>query len=274
MNSPSVNPDRDIVTGLAVGGGESDHRVDRAAEVARLIAEWTRIGAGFNVDPAESTPDLERLILDTSRYAAADSRLFSMATTWLGMYDKLVARHRLARLVVAELEPGYRPVLGLLLDLASTVKPTAHFNAAMAHCPPADLAEPLFEIDRQSEAFRARAERRASDISRRWNLWIEPMPPKKDAIRPGSWIIDHNPEFRARADFKGDLRASIMESLRADASVGGSESELARACGATRVAVRSALEDLETAGWILRVSRHNRRAAVIRHDAEASVSTN
>lgn len=245
---------------LSVGGASETDRPDPG----HLVAAWTRLGAGFNVDPAPQTPDLERLILDTARIASTDSRLFAMAMTWLGLYDKLVARHRLAHLTLTELEPGYRPVLGLLLELASTVKPTAHYNAAIAHCDPAELPEPLFDVDRHSAALRARAERRASDISRRWNLWVDPLAPKKDAIRPAAWISEHNPDLRARAEFKGDLRASIIETLRADASAGASETELARACGVTRMAVRAALNDLELAGRIQRVANRNRRGVIIR----------
>ncbi|MCC6679166.1 MAG: GntR family transcriptional regulator [Phycisphaerales bacterium] len=242
----------------------------RRCEVDRLIAEWTRIGAGFNVEPAAETPDIERLLLDTARLASADSRLFAMAMTWLSMYDRLVARHRLARLVLAELEPGYRPVLGLLLELAQAQRGGGHLNSVIALCAPADLPGPLFEVDRGSPALAARAEQRASEASKRWNLWTEDMPVKRDAIRPAGWIIDHNPIFRARADFKGDLRASILEVLRGDAAAGASESELARHCGVTRMAVRAALADLELGGWVMRETGRRRTRTVIRERADAT----
>lgn len=243
----------------------------RAGEVDRLIADWTRLGAGFNVEPAGRTPDIERLLLDTARIASSDSRLFAMAMTWLSMYDKLVARHRLARLVIAELEPGYRPVLGLLLELSQGARGGSHFNSVIALCAPAELPGPLFDVDRASPALAARAKRRAGEASKRWNLWTEELPLKKDAIRPAAWVIDRNPEFRARADFKGDLRASILEVLRADASAGASESELARHCGVTRMAVRSALADLELGGWVARETNRNRMRTVIR---EMTTATN
>lgn len=248
------------------GGGLGDAEA-RRCEVDRLIAAWTRIGAGFNVEPAERSPDIERLILETARCASMDSRLFAMAMTWLSMFDRLVARHRLGRLVMTELEPGYRPVLGLLLELAQVSRRGGHFNAVIAMCGPAELAGPLFEVDRGSGALSARAERRASEVSRRWNLWTEEMAVKKDAIRPAGWIIDHNPVFRARADFKGDLRASIVEVLRVDAAAGASESELARHCGVTRMAVRAALADLELGGWVLREAGSHRTRTVMRQRA-------
>jgi len=257
------------VDGRAAGLELRDPHAARA-EVDRLIAAWTRIGAGFNVEPSPRTPDVERLLLDTARAASRDSRLFAMAMTWLSMYDKLVARHRLARLVATELEPGYRPVLGLLLELAQSAGRGGHFNAVMALCPPAELPGPLFDVDRHNPALAARAERRASPVSQRWNLWTEELPVKKDAIRPAGWIIDHNPVLRARADFKGDLRASILEVLRADASAGASESELARACGVTRMAVRAALADLELGGWVAREPSRNRMRTVMRRDLAAS----
>jgi len=37
---------------------------------------------------------------------------------------------------------------------------------------------------------------------------------KDDAIRPASWIVEHNQPMRLRADLKGDLRASIMAALQ------------------------------------------------------------
>lgn len=254
------------VGGVAFHEGPAEAEA-RRREIDRLVAAWTRLGAGFNVEPASETPDLERLILDTARCAAGDSRLFAMAMTWLSMYERLVARHRLARLVVAELEPGYRPVLGLLLASAQAGRRTGHFNGVIALCGPAELPGPLFEVDRASAALTARAERRASALSRRWNLWTEELPIKKDAIRPAAWIIDHNPVLRARADFKGDLRSSIVEVLRADAAAGASESELARHCGVTRMAVRAALADLELGGWVVREHGGHRTRTVIRDRA-------
>lgn len=259
-----VRADRGPGAGVGLAGGDRDDARARRGEVDRLIAEWTRAGAGFNIEPAGATPDLERLLLDTARCASADSRLFTMAMSWLSMYDRLVARQRLARLVVTELEPGYRPVLGFLLELAQAGRGGGHFNAVIALCPPAELAGPLFDVDRASPALAARAERRASAESRRWGLWTEELAVKKDAIRPAGWVIDHNPVFRARADFKGDLRASIVECLRADSASGASESELARACGVTRMAVRAALADLELGGWVQRLTERNRTRTVMR----------
>jgi len=217
-----------------------------------LIAQWTRLGAAFDTQPADESPDLERLLLQTARLTPQSERVFVIAATWLGKYGCLIARHRLKRLLVDELEPQHRPVLGLLLDTAREETGTAHFNGVIRSCSPAAEAGPLFEIEREDARLCGLAKRHASPISRRWNLWARPFQAKDDALRPARWIIERNAACRSRADFKGDLRASIMAALGNDPRAGESELSLARSCGATRSAVRQSLEDLERAGRIVR----------------------
>jgi hypothetical protein len=63
-----------------------------------------------------------------------------------------------------------------------------------------------------------------------------------------------------RADFKGDLRASILAELDANPDSGASESALARACGATRAATIDAVGKLELSGRVSRQRKQNRLA--------------
>ena len=223
-----------------------------------IIAQWTRVGAGFSARPAGVSPDLERLLLATARAASGNSRLVIMAATWLCRYGSLIAKHRLKRLIIDELEPQYQPVLGLLLDTVRQWTGASRFNAAIGICDPADSPRPLFEIERANEAFRRMAEARASEVSRRWNLWAPEFEPKFDALRPAAWIMQMNPDYQERAGLKGDLRASLLLELQDDPQAGASESELARRCGAERAAIRDALDDLELAGRIERRAEKNR----------------
>ncbi|MCA9291663.1 MAG: hypothetical protein KDA25_11090 [Phycisphaerales bacterium] len=235
-------------------------------DVDRLAAQWARIGAAFNAAPSASTPDLERLLIETVRRAPADARLFIMAGTWLCRYGGLVARHRLRRLAIHELNRHERPVLGLLLDLVRREARTAHFNEVIAACrehADVDVAEPLFDIYRRRPALVESLRRRATAISRLWGRLCEAIVFKFDALRPARWIIRMNPSFRTRADLGGDLRCSILETLAAEPDAGASESALARACGVTRRAVHAALDHLILAGRVDAIADGRRRHIVL-----------
>lgn len=160
-----------------------------------LPALWARAGAMFMACPAPTSPDLERLLLDTARQASNNSRLFIMAASWLAMYGQKVCATRLARLIREELEGEFRPIMGLLLDTARQESGTSCFDAAIAACSPAPEPKPLFEIEQRNPTLRRFAERHASTTSRKWNLWAPDFKPKYDAIRPEAWVNTENPEF-------------------------------------------------------------------------------
>jgi predicted transcriptional regulator len=84
--------------------------------------------------------------------------------------------------------------------------------------------------------------------------------------------MHHNPGLIARADFRGDLRASVLASLEHDAGAGQSELELARRCGGSRAQVRSALENLELTGKVRRMRTDRDRRTQISL-GECSVSS-
>jgi DNA-binding GntR family transcriptional regulator len=69
--------------------------------------------------------------------------------------------------------------------------------------------------------------------------------------------MQRHPDFVLRADFKGDLRASVMASLAFDEGAGESELALAAAAGGSRAQIRKALDNLEMTG---RVRRHRSKA--------------
>jgi len=225
-----------------------------------VITRWARLGILFNTATAKREVDIERLLLETARCAHASSRLFILAVTWLTQYGQYVAKHRLTRLIRQELQAEHQPTMGLLLDL-SREKSDANshrFNQAIQACGAAIDQRPLFDIDRLNDFFIRTARQNASALSIKWGRWMADFELKLDAIRPASWIIRHNPTMQWRADFKGDLRASILASLEADPDSGASESELARACNATRAAIVDAVGKLELSGRVSRQRMQNR----------------
>lgn len=235
-----------------------DERLDN------VIAKWTRLGVGFGGAPSSESPDLERVVLETARCAPAMARLFIMATTWLHRYGELIAKHRLRRLVRDELEPAHHATLGLMLDAAQRDTHPPRFASIIRDLTPASEPRPLFEVERASEALAARAEVRASALSAAWGVWCEAFEFKDDALRPANWVMRMNPGLVARADFRGDLRASVLASLTHDAGAGRSELELARRCGGSRAQVRHALDNLELTGKASRRrSESDRRTSIL-----------
>jgi len=223
----------------------------------QLARDWARVGVLFGAVPAEASPDLERLLIASAGAASANSRLLRAIVTWLAHYSEFVARHRLARLIATEASPLESAALGLALETAAKVGGTSALNEAIGACTPLKVARPLFDIE--SGALAELAYRRASEESKRWGVWAAPIEPALDTLRPAAWVLAHNPTYRDRIVRKGDLRCSIIESLRHDAPRGvRSEAELARLAGATRAAVRKALESLVLEGDV-RVFERNAR---------------
>lgn len=217
----------------------------------QLESAWTRLGVLFNVEPAAATPDPERLLLQTAANLSANSRLLDLAATWLVRHGSMVARHRLRRLAVGQLPRSLQPRLGLLIASAVALGAEPELKIIAAVCQPAEASEhgPLADVHRDRGPLADLAFRHASDLSRVWGVWAPPVRLRDEAIRPAGWVIDANPDLRERALRRGDLRCSIVESLRRDA--GGcvrSEMELARLVGASRAAVRKALSALLAEG--------------------------
>jgi hypothetical protein len=231
-----------------------------AADLDHVLAQWARVGIGVDVAPHTTTPDLERLILQTAECAAQMPRLFILAATWLHGFGELVAKHRLRGLVRREMHAHQGPVLGLLLSIAQDGTHPPRFASVLRDLHAEPDPRPLFDIERSNPLLAARAARRASALSRRWGVWCEEFEFKDDALRPASWMFATNPELVARADFRGDLRASVLAALRHDADAGHSELELARRAGGSRAQVRAALDNLELTGKArrIRVSQRHR----------------
>ncbi|MFM7051517.1 MAG: hypothetical protein ACKOYN_05200, partial [Planctomycetota bacterium] len=168
-----------------------------------------------------------------------------------------VAKHRFRRLVAEELARDLQPALGALLDTAQASQSPKEFESVVSQLSPAEEPRPVFAVMRRNEIFATHAQRRSGEIGRRWRVYLidEPLRPK--VLRPASWIMKRHPDFVLRADFKGDLRASVMASLAFDEGAGESELALARAAGGSRAQVRRALDNLEMTG---RVRRYRSKA--------------
>lgn len=222
-----------------------------------LESRWARLGVLFNCAPAAEPPDIERTLLDTARALPDNPRLFPLVLTWLARHGHAVARHRLKRLITAELEPEHRPALGLLLDEAVAHGAPAELRTPRDACRSASHPAPLAAAFRTHPALLRVAESEASPLSRRWGVWLPPVQPKPDAIRPAPWIRTQNPSWASRVIRRGDLRASVLETLRLDlAGSADSIAALAHATAATRPAVTDAIHALEEEGAVLHHQRN------------------
>lgn len=219
-----------------------------------VYSGWKKLGANFNVGPAPITPDLERLLIETAGVIPENSRLYVVVLSWLAANYRLVCRHRLAGLAAGISDPVSSAVLGFMLEEAKTILSTDHFNIAIKQCESLTEPRPLFLVDCISDSFKNTAEAKSGDISRKWGLWCEDISLKPESVRPVSWIINNNPALIHRAIFNGNLRASIIETLKHDSDSGQSESLLARCCNVTRKALRDALDHLEYCQAVHRVN--------------------
>lgn len=218
-----------------------------------LERDWAQLGVLFGCEPSGEPPDLERLLLATARRCPDNARLLPLAVTWLVEYGGFVARHRFKRLVQDELQLHAQAALGLIIDEAVANGATSDLVIVAEVCRPRERPSPLATVHRDNAALARIAEKHSSDASRRWGVWTPPVTLKRDAIRPVSWLLGRNPEYRDRIVRQGDLRVSILETLRRDVPDGTapSTSALTRSSGATRTAVRKALAALELEGEVV-----------------------
>jgi len=215
---------------------------------------WSKLGAAFNVKAADTTPDIEQLLIDTAAALPKKARLFPVAATWLCKNYRLVCRHRLAGLAARIDNPQTSAALGLLLDTVKSKIDIDHFNIAIKKCKALKKAEPLFEIDRSNHKLTVMAKTTSCEMGLKWGLWHPELQLKKDTIKTTDWIMNENKTLINRAVFNGNLRASILETLICEKQAGQSESALAKCCGVTRKAIREALDHLEFCRMITRNS--------------------
>lgn len=228
-----------------------------------LLRQWARLGILFGVQPADTTPDIEKLLIDTVVMLPQIPRLLPACVTWLTHYERLVCRHRLAVFAADVSAAETSAALGLLLSIAKQFSKTEHLHLAVNTCRPLTQSRPLFMVDRMSPTLARLALNKSDSLGRQWGLAYDAIQLKQDAIRPLSWVMRHNPSLKDRALFSGNLRVSILETLAHDKHAGQSESVLARRCRATRKAVREALDHLEFCQLVARQSFADRTQIVL-----------
>ncbi len=214
-------------------------------DLERILSQWVRLGAMFNVSPARKTPDIEQLLIDTTSFVPSFARLHAMTISWLVRYHRLICRHRLAVLAGRIDAPESSAILGYILTVARQHSRSDHFNLAIKACRALLKPQPLFDVYRRNPAMIKLAKQQADPLSLPWGLLAPPERLYDDAIRPSEWILSKNPSLKLRATFGGQLAASILVTLSDDPDAGSSESALSRTCRATRSAIRDALEHLE-----------------------------
>ncbi|GEM_PF-2418527 len=216
-----------------------------------IARDWARLGVLFNVTPAEQTPDVEGLLLNTVRSTSGNSRLLIMAATWMVHYADYVAKRRLAIRIRDELEIQYQPIMGLLLEWVQTHGHRNHhrFREALKYCARACESGPLLMVNRRSALLRKISEQRASVLSRRWGVWMEEFEIRDKVLRSPEWIAQENPALQISALCGGDLVATIAADAAAGLTSFQSESQMARRYGASRAATRDAVLKLKMAGY-------------------------
>jgi biotin operon repressor len=201
------------------------------------------------------------LLAETARGIAGNPRLLVMAVTWLAEHHGIVETDRLAKLA-EKLRGRDSARLGLLLETAQEFIGADVFGQVLAVCQPWEQPEPLFDVDRRRPSLARLAQEGASPISRKWGLWAQPLDAlKHGAMRPASWIAQHNPTFVLRSLLKRDVRSKVITALAEQGLTQVSETDLTRRAGCTRRAMHLALENLETSGLIVR-KRQGRSYAI------------
>ena len=223
---------------------------------------WARLGVMLNVESANDTPDLERLLLDTARLAPNNVRLFILAVNWLNRFNAYVAGHRLARLVLGELGEDARLVLGLMLEWAEAT----NLRLAIDVCrrSTSRTSRPLSNAENSMSVLRRQAEQSASDLSKKWGRWLsdDAVRMKHDVIRPVAWVAKYNPILAVRSTLR-DVAASVVAEWPKGFEV-NSVLEVARKIGATRLATDSALHVLELAGRVELEKAPGQRGTIVR----------
>jgi hypothetical protein len=237
-------------------------RKTTSATEAEVAAAWARLGVMLNVAPANHTPDVERLLLDTARLASGNIRLFLLAATWLRRFSSYVAGHRLARLVHDELEDDARPVLGLMLEWAGEIN--LKYAIDVSRGTMSQSGRPLSDAENGMAVLRRQAEQSANALSKKWGRWLssDAMRMKHDAIRPVSWVARHNSALAARSTL-GDVATSVVAEWPKGGEVDGAM-EVSRRIGASRIATNGALHLLELAGRVEIEKTPGRRGMIVR----------
>lgn len=214
-----------------------------------LMRAWTRLGALFNTAPAATRLDLEQLIVETATVARHDERLFVMAASWLAEHHHLVDARRLGRQLDA-VDASASATAGAMLAMAAqaTTGSTA-LEAAMTHCQPLAVPEPLFPVMARHPGLLALVQAETLPLFAAWGFWHNDANLKPNTIRPIGWILQHCPELRIRALLGTGLDAEVIELVTATPRT---VAEVARETGASYPAAHAAVMRLQGRGLLAR----------------------
>ena len=233
-----------------------------------IEGRWARLGLRIAHAPAAATPDIERLFIDTCGLLPHKPHMLPGLVTWIALYGNFIARHRLRRLVQACVSPEAKAAAGLIAELAIAVGGPQDLAMTIESCLPIKPGKPLAVAHRSDQAMMKMSEAYAADLSVKWGLWTAECEADPRYVMPVQWILTRNPGMRERVVRKGDLRSTILETLRHDTGgVADSELALARLSGATRAAVHSAVYSLvqEGAVEVAPHERHKRKVVIRLH---------
>ena len=214
---------------------------------SHILAAWARLGIAWNIPPARQTPHMETLLVQSMAFIPSNARLAVLIANWLSVYWRCVGRDSL-RGLAQHASPRDQATLGILLDTADQWLPTPIFRGLTRRLSPMATPQPLLLTDQTRPALARLAELEASPISRHWGLWCLPIEPKRNAIRPSSWVLKTNPALRFRSLFKGSLKTSLLSALETLDPSAATVTALSRQCHVTRKAVYEALDDLQFSG--------------------------
>lgn len=175
-----------------------------------LYSQWTRIGVGFDLDPAQETVSVESLFIQTCSVASEFPRLFWAAASWLSVHHQLVNGRLLAK-ELETLDSQFSAVAGAILSVAIELNPTAStLDKVTLHCRPLRGKRVLFAQYANNLVLAEYAKKESLKLFNEWGFWHNQISDKRDAIRPISWIIKACPDLRIRSVLGASLDAEIM----------------------------------------------------------------
>jgi hypothetical protein len=225
----------------------------------RLMQQWARVGALFNVAPATESVDLELLVIETARVARGDERLFVMAASWLAEHHHLLDARRLARRLTL-LEGDDSAVAGAMLAMALEGTPSATaLEAVVKYCRPTTTRTLLFPVIAEIPGLPEIVQAEALPLFIRWGFWHNDVTLKRNAIRPAAWLVRECPELRVRALFGPGLDAEVVQLA---GSAPRSAADMASMAGVTYAAAHAAVSRLLGRGVLVRTRAGGRGRVV------------
>ena len=144
----------------------------------------------------KGTP-LEQLLIDTARHCPRHPRLFIAAVTWLTQHGAWITAQRLKHLALEQLESEDQATLGLLIETAIEHGAVEELGELTTNgLQNASRPGPLFVVDHGW--FKDLAVTEATNSSKRWGRWCQPIELKPEILRPVQWILAINPSFGER----------------------------------------------------------------------------